>query len=455
MRQLDNMAGGGSSPGNESAPVRHGPERLLRNQRFVRFTLAKFLQLLTQYALIYGLFIAVISRQESSLTTSAFVLASIVPSVLLSVPGGLVADLLPKKLVLTLSMAARIVIVFFFLDSDLGLNLVLTLTLLTWTAYQFFTPAESAALPAIAAPNQINAATSLLHAISLVAQLTGAGAVAPLAVRLLGLDGLFSIVLLLMVSSALLYLTTSNLSPGQDKTGPPRPIWWRSMPQGLRAIRSDETLIRLTALRVLVDAGTLMVVVAAPAFIQETLNSGTENAIYLASPVALGIAIGLLATPPLLSMFSARTMGIAGFSLFIAIVLTLPLIDPVSQFITDQAGFLDWLRRTSGLSRQVLTTVFLLPWAGLGISFVQVSSRTVVYRRVHPRLTAQVFATQSAVSSIATLLPPFIAEALLDLLPVEVVLVGFGAGLAGLAVAAFQSATRPGESSTIELGKEN
>ncbi len=168
------MAGGGSSPGNESAADRQSPDRLLHNQRFVRFAFAKFLQLLAQYVLIYGLFIAVISRQESSLTTSAFVLASIVPSVIPSVPGGLVADLLPKKLILTLSMAARIVIVLFFLGSDLGLNLVLILTFLTWTANQFFTPAESAAVPAIAAPNQINTATSLLHAISLVAQLTGA-----------------------------------------------------------------------------------------------------------------------------------------------------------------------------------------------------------------------------------------------------------------------------------------
>ncbi len=104
-----------------------------------------------------------------------------------------------------------------------------------------------------------------------------------------------------------------------------------------------------------------MFVVAAPAFIQQTLNVGMENAIYLASPAAVGIAFGLLATPPSLSMFSARTMAIAGFCLFIAIVLTLPLIDPVSEFLTDRVGLLDWISWTSGLSRKVLTTVMLLP----------------------------------------------------------------------------------------------
>ena len=61
---------------------------LLANPRFVRFALAKFLQLAAQNSLIYGLFILVISKQESSLATSAFVLTSVLPSIVLSLPGG-------------------------------------------------------------------------------------------------------------------------------------------------------------------------------------------------------------------------------------------------------------------------------------------------------------------------------------------------------------------------------
>ncbi len=86
---------------------------------------------------------------------------------------------------------------------------------------------------------------------------------------------------------------------------------------------------------------------------------------------------------------------------------------------------------------------------------MQVSTRTVVYRRVPSQLIAQVFATQSAVSSIATLLPTFVAGALLDLLPVEVVLVGFAAGLAGLAIAAFQTTARHGEAFSNDLDKRH
>jgi hypothetical protein len=69
---------------------------LLRRPRFRRYALAKFSQLAGQNALIYGLFILVASGQETALATSAVVLAAAIPSILLSVPAGVVADFAPK-----------------------------------------------------------------------------------------------------------------------------------------------------------------------------------------------------------------------------------------------------------------------------------------------------------------------------------------------------------------------
>src|SRR5690606_3866960 len=123
-------------------------------------------------------------------------------------------------------------------DFDLSIEVVLLLTLLAWTAYQFFSPAESAALAAIAQPHQIASATSLLHALSLVAQLLGAGAVAPLAVDLLGLNSLFIIVMVLMVISGTLYAVIPGLTARND-TRQRRTNWIASLPQGFRTIAAD------------------------------------------------------------------------------------------------------------------------------------------------------------------------------------------------------------------------
>ncbi len=173
-----------TSPPPDSAPLQDGLG-LFADHRFVRYCYAKFLSLLGQNALIYGLFIAVISRQESSVATSAFVLASVVPSIVLSLPGGLAADLLPRKLVLLLSLLLRMLVVYWFINFNPGVDAVIGLTFLVWTAYQFFSPAESAAVLAIVPRERLAHATSFLQALSLVAQLIGAGIVAPLAVKLL------------------------------------------------------------------------------------------------------------------------------------------------------------------------------------------------------------------------------------------------------------------------------
>src|SRR5690606_15251782 len=116
-----------STPQAEGEPA---PEtfRLLRDERFLRYLWAKFLSLAGQNALIYGLFIAVITRQESSLATSAFVLASVVPSILLSVPGRHFADLTPNKFGLLRTLGLRIVVVHFFLHPGSATETAMGLT---------------------------------------------------------------------------------------------------------------------------------------------------------------------------------------------------------------------------------------------------------------------------------------------------------------------------------------
>jgi Major Facilitator Superfamily len=411
---------------------------LFANSRFVRYSYAKFLSLLGQNALIYGLFIAVISDQKSSVATSAFVLASVVPSIALSLPGGLVADLLPKKLVLLIALALRMLVVYWFIDFSLGVETVIGLTFLVWTAYQFFSPAESAALLAIVTRDRLAHATSFLQALSLAAQLLGAGAVAPLAVKLLPNDGLYVIVMVCLATSALIFASIPDLSHQEGRREQQPLAWWKSMPVGYHTIAADPRLTSITLIRVLLDTGMLMFVVAAPIFIEDTLHTGASNAIYIAIPGALGLALGLLTAPMLLTFVNARTLSLTGFVCFTSVLLALPFVDGFAPQISGAFGpindFTNWLH----LSDAIVATIFLLPIAGLGSSFVQVSARTEVYHRVPTNLVAQVFATQSAAGSIGALVPTFLAGIMLDILPVRVVLILIGGTLTAIAVVAWR-----------------
>ena len=88
---------------------------LLRNQRFVLYSVAKLLQQAAQNALLYGLFIIVIREQDSAIATSAFVIAMTAPSLLLSIPGAVIAESMPRKFALLLALTIRAVIAWTFI----------------------------------------------------------------------------------------------------------------------------------------------------------------------------------------------------------------------------------------------------------------------------------------------------------------------------------------------------
>jgi hypothetical protein len=414
---------------------------LLHDVRFQHFALAKALQQIAQNALVYGLFIAFIAGQDTYVAGSAFVLASVLPSVLLSLPGGIVADRLPNKLVIIAVAVFRVLIVTRFIGSDLSLLTVVVCTFLIFTLYQFHAPAENEAVVMVTRPENTTAALAWLQALSLLAQVIGAGAVAPLAIDLAGGDALFILVALLFVASGVYYWLIPNLTP-------PRPMeaqrlgWWSSLPEGYRAIRGDRLVLQTTVLRVLNDTAMLMVLVAAPKFIEDTLDSSPENAIYIASPGAIGLAVGLMVTPALSRLIGVRVLSVVGYVFFAGVLACLPFIQAISGPVLDTLYWWDTVTSKAGLSPEIATTLVLLPFAGFGSSVIQVSSRAAVYARIHPGLIGQVLATQAALGSVTAVIPTFIAGGLLDLLPVEAFLAGLTAVTIGAAVFGYAAAGR-------------
>lgn len=414
---------------------------LLQDERFRHFAVAKTLQLIAQNALVYGLFIGFIAHQNTYLAGSAFVLASVLPSVFLSLPGGIVADRLPNKLVMVTVMIFRILIVSRFFGSSLSLEAVVVLTFLVFTVYQFYAPAENEAVVMVTRPENTTAALAWLQALSLLAQVLGAGVLAPVAIDLLGNDGLFFFVALLFVASGVLFWMIPRLTP-EKAVESLRLGWWSSLPEGYRAIRGDRVVAQVTVLRVLTDTAMLMILVAAPKFIEDALNSSPDKAIYIASPGALGLALGLAVAPPLSRIISIRVLTPIGYALFVAVIACLPFVGQVSGPVLGFFTWWDRIRSTAGLSPEIATTLVLLPFAGFGASVVEVASRAAVYKHIPAGLIGQVLATQSAAGSLVAVVPTFLAGALLDLLPVEVFLTALAAIAIGTGVFAFTAAAQ-------------
>lgn len=412
------------------------PTPLLQNERFVRYAIAKLLSLLGQNALMYGLFILIIQERESAFITSAFVLTAVIPSLALSLPGGVVADRLPKKITLLATLAVRIAIVVWFIQFESSITAVIALTLATWSVYQLFSPAESAALPAIVPQPQMGTASSVLNAVSLVAQVAGAGVVAPLAVKAFDADGLFYVVLALLVTSAVFFAVIPHLSSEQGARKAPPANFLRTLTQGFEFIRTHPDVRRVTILVLLLDSAALAAVVLAPTFINEVLRTSASNAIYIFMPGAVGVAVGLIVAPPLAKLMPTRLVVTIGFTLFVGVMLTLPFISEISREL-DQRTFIplqraeDWLH----VRREIAATVLLLPFGGLGISLVRVAARTAIYEHAPGEIIAQVFATVSMLGSVAALVPTLATGVLADLVDVRAAILLTGSIVAIVAIA--------------------
>jgi hypothetical protein len=412
---------------------------LLRDPRFVRFGAANLLRLLGQNALIYGLFILIVGDENAGIATAAFVLTSTVPSILFGFLGGVTADAFPRKLIMLLSLGMQAAVVGYLLRYDPSIPTIVGLTFVIWTADQFYSPAESAALGAVAYPERAARASALMNGVSLTAQVCGAGIVAPLALKLSDARGLFGICLALMLLSVYFFASTPRLTAdgagngsGNDGRRMPR---LKSLMQGWQTIREHDQLSRAISLFVLMDSALVVVVVSAPSFITDVLQTSAENAVYIFSPAAIGVIAGLVFTPFLLRVFPGNAIVTLGFALFVGVVLTIPFVPEVSRQL-DEATFVplrqaqDWLK----VPPEIAATALLLPFAGFGLTMVRIAAKTAILKHAPADCMAQVFATQTTLDSIVTLLPTIVAGALVSLLDVRLVLVLTGSATALVAI---------------------
>ena len=405
-----------------------------RDGRFLRFSAAGVLHLAAQNALIYGLFIIIVGSNASALSTSAFVLTATVPSILFGLAGGVAADVLPRKVTLLASLALRAAVVVWLLRFNPGVSAVVGGVFVLWTIDQFYSPAECAALASVVDERHVGRASAITNGLALVAQVLGAGLIAPFALRLLGADGLFAIVLALVGGAFLLLATiprlTTRRAPDQGTL--------RSMPslrRGWHTIRASAPLFRSVMLFVLLDSALVIVVVAAPSFINDVLDVSTENAVYIFAPAAIGVFVGLLVAPVCVRILPSSIVALLGFGLFLGVVGALPFIHAIAREVDTRSLFPlhlaeDWLH----VSREIAATALLLPLAGIGVTLVRVASKTAIYEHTPHDVMAQVFATRGTIDSVATLLPTVAAGLVLQSMDVRPVLVATSVVTAMLAI---------------------
>jgi MFS family permease len=177
-------------------------------------------------------------------------------------------------------------------------------------------------------------------------------------------------------------------------------------------------------------------VVLTPHYARDILHLAPDNSVFIATPAAAGALIGLAVVPLLARFVSPGRLVTAGLVVFIAALVGLGYVYFAAGAVQEHLRLnLSGIEDRLGISSVVSMTMLLAVPLGLAFTVVSVGARTLFNRRSPPELQGRVFATQTALADLASVLPLLAVGAVADLVGVRVVLL-VAAGICALVAVA-------------------
>ncbi len=414
-----------SGPMNESGQFENQPRGV------ARFWVSRLLSQTAQSALLYGLLIVIVNQTSSGIWPALFVVASIVPSLLFGLPGGVVADWLPQRALLVLLNAMRVaIILFMLLWSEIQLSGIFILTFAIWIVHQFYAPAESALLPKLVPPDRLPRATSLYNLALSAAQFLGLVMLAPIMLKYSSIEVLLAIcaALYLVAAVVLLFvrLSRGSVPPPHESL---RTETSGSLATGWRMMARDRRSFGALVDSVMVGIGLSALIVIVPQFLESVLHTDAGNTVFVFAPAAIGVVIGLQIAPLLGRIAGFGRLAFGGLALFACAIFMIGSINQISDILDSQGLLVTWLEERFALRPEIAATMLLSIPAGIAVGLVNVAIRTELVLRTPAESHARVFSTQMTIANLGALVPTLLAGALIDLVGVQVVATIIALGL--------------------------
>lgn len=343
--------------------------------------------------------------------------AAFLPFLLFALPAGTLADRAPRRGLMVLSDAARLLLVASIpVLWSLGAVTIAVLAALTFAAESFsvlFNPARDALLPEVCPRDRLPHANALIQNSWQLAVLLGP-ALAALLLPFTGVVHLFTVDAATFLVSLL--AVAAIAVPARPAPAGPRPSPWQDMKEGARYALSDP-LMRIVLLVTALDNLILMgpAVVGVPVFVRERLGLGVVHYAWVEAAYAGGMFVGV----PLM----ARLGGRAPWGRLLLLGVVLDGLTYIPLF---------WIRSFGG-------TVACIFIHSIFIPMITVSRATLLQSRVPDRLRGRMFAlVQMAViggTALSTLWTGLAAE----LWPMPYIFLGIGLLAAASALPGFFS----------------
>jgi len=400
--------------------------QVIKNPGFSNLWINQILVQLSYNSLNFALIIWVYRLTGSNTAVSMLLFSVYLPAVLLGLFAGVMVDIIDrKKIIITIDFFMSLLFISLVFLKDYYPAILITAFLLNSLA-QFYTPAESSAIPLLVKKKELLQANSLFITTLFLSFLVGYGLAGP-AIAFLGINFVFIIGAILLFISFILANRFPSITTKPNKLAltlldaiKNRKAWeFREVVrleigQTLSMVRGKLSVMA----SILILAGVQVVIgvvgVLIPAYLERVIQiSATDASYVIISPLGVGMILGALTIGRLGNKIPRRKLvgsGIAVAGLILFLIGVAPLISPAIQHFPKPKP-LPFFHQPS-LSLMLGISSFLL---GTALVSIMIPTQTVLQESSPKEDRGKVFSVLAVAMSALSLIPVLFSGILADI----------------------------------------
>lgn len=412
----------------------HAFGKIFSNRAFVTLWINQVLLQVSYNMLNVSLIILVFHLTGSNTIAATFILMAMLPVMLFGIFAGVIADRFDKRKILLISDLGIGAAMLLFVPVQDKVLLILLVAFLLNVIFQFFIPAEAAALPTVVPKRDLFAANALFQFTPTAALIIGASAAGPVVANF-GYNPVFIFGALAMLATFFIRRALPPLPPAvhmvfnrqKEGFGGLIVLSIKHTKDGLRFIFGDRRVWISIAVLSFIQAAFSTVAALAPGFMEQVLRiEATDASIIILMPLGLGAVCGAFLTVRFWHKTAMRTLIVRGF-LICGLAFILMAVTPIAgQALAHQEFLVTHIRPFSkAFTVSGWVSIFAL-FLGFGAAQVVIPAQTTLQKNTLFAFRGRVFATWAFLTSIGVAIPALLAGGAADIFGVVQAIMAVG-----------------------------
>lgn len=406
----------------------HDITKLLSTPGYTYFSLSVLFSQIAFNMLSVVLIFLIFFITSSNFAVSILLLAILLPQILLSFLGGVVADATDKKSILVFGNLLRAVALVFLFLNPRSLFLVYFIAMVTSVITQFYVPAEAPLIPTLVKKDRLVSANSIFGISLFGSILVGYVLAGPLTTWF-GRSGIFlflaGIFLLASFFALLIPKKEKAKSKKEHEIDNVKSSFVRQFKDSYHLLRHTKDVGNSFFLLIFSQVIILILATLVPGYAKSILEVPAEDlSIILFAPAAIGMIVSALLIGSLFNKVrKGRLMTYGVFISGISLIL-LPLASKLAarDFIPIVNAYLPTF-----LQLNIFNFVLLLAFAaGFANALIFVPSQAIIQEVIPENFRSKIYGLLFALIGVFSLLPIMVAGGVADIFGVGTVLVAIG-----------------------------